>query len=253
MRTLAAIAKIVVYLFASLGLVLIQGTILFFTKGPISFIYPPIYHRQCCRIFGVKILTEGAIEREGQRVYLGNHLSYMDIPVMGSLLKGAFVAKKDILNWPFFGALGTLGQTVYISRAPQDAQRETAIMLEKMQQFPLIIFPEGTSTNGTSVLPFKSSFFEIFLNKNIKIQPFTITIAEINKQPVFDSNRDAYAWYGDMSLEPHLWAFAKSKGCVVKVTFQKPLLSHEFTDRKALCAAAYEGVVKGLDFQPTAA
>ena len=128
-------------------------------------------------------------------------------------------------------------------------------MLDRLQEgLPLIIFPEGTSSDGTKILPFKSSFFEIFLNRDVKIQPFTISVLEFDGKKASSADiRDQYAWYGDMTLEPHLWHFAKSRGAVVKVSFQEPVLSSSFQDRKQLSAACHSGVVKGLDLLEAAA
>lgn len=249
MRTVIGIYRILVFFLSGLFTIAYQSTVMLFTKGPFALIYPRAYHAFLTRLLGIKVIIEGEIETEGPVIYLGNHLSYLDIPVVGGYLTGSFVAKKDMENWPFFGILGSMQRTIYISRAPHDAAKESEVLLTRMNEgLPLIIFPEGTSSNGTKILPFKSSFFQIFLNKNIKIQPFTISLLQADeKSAVTDEVRDIYAWHGDMSLEPHLWNFVKGKGAIVKLTFQKSILSSSFNDRKTLCNAVYEGVVKGLD------
>lgn len=256
MRAVIAVFKLLAHGIVSLLLILIQGTILFFARGrPTTLWYPRLYHAQCCWIYGLKVVVEGQIEQGGSVVYIGNHLSYMDIPALGSILKGCFVAKKEIESWPIFGLLGSMGQTLYISRAPVDAAQATKMMSDHLDgPLPLIIFPEGTSTDGRYVFPFKSSSFEMYLNRNIKIQPFTIQILKIDEEsPDTQAKRDLYAWHGDMTLEPHLWAFAKSKGGVVKVKFHESLSTTSFNDRKSLCAASYDAVVKGLDLSHLAA
>ena len=255
MRSVIGAARLVIFVLSGLFTIAYQSTVLFFTKGRFAYIYPRAYHAFLCRMFGIKIITEGRIETEGQVVYVGNHISYLDIEVIGSLLTGSFVAKKEVESWPLLGIMGKMQRTLYISRSPKDAPRETKVMLDRLEEgLPLIIFPEGTSSNGTNVLPFKSSFFEIFLNRNIKIQPFTISVLEVDgKSAGNDGVRDQYAWHGDMTLEPHLWSFAKGKGAVIKVTFQEPVLSTSFDNRKALASACHEGVAKGLDLSPIAA
>lgn len=255
MRSVIGAARLFIFLLSAIVTIIYQSIVLLFTKGRFAYIYPRAYHAFLCQLFGIRIIVEGEIETEGQIVYAGNHISYLDIEVIGSVLTGSFVAKKEVESWPIFGILGKMQRTLYISRAPKDAPRETGVMLKRLEEnIPLIIFPEGTSSDGTNVLPFKTSFFEILLNKNIKIQPFTISAMEIDGMPVTSTAiRDQYSWYGDMTLEPHLWAFAKSRGAVIKVTLQKPILSSQFNDRKQLSAACHAGVVKGLDLSPAAA
>jgi 1-acyl-sn-glycerol-3-phosphate acyltransferase len=255
MRSVIGAARLLIFLLSAVFTLCYQSIVLFFTKGRFAYIYPRAFHAFLCRLFGIRIIVEGEIETEGRVVYIGNHISYLDIEMIGSILTGSFVAKKEVESWPLFGILGKMQRTLYISRSPQDAPRETKAMLERLEEnIPLIVFPEGTSSDGTNILPFKTSFFEIFLNKNIKIQPFTISILEVDGKPVDSPGvRDQYAWHGDMTLEPHLWAFAKGKGAVIKVVFQKPVLSNEFNDRKMLSAACHAGVVKGLDLSPAAA
>ena len=255
MRSVIGAARLLIFVLGGLFTLTYQSIVLLFTKGRFAYIYPKIFHKFLCRAFGIKIIVEGKIETEGQIVYVGNHISYLDIEVIGSLLTGSFVAKKEVESWPLFGILGKMQRTLYISRAPKDAQRETKVMLDRLEEgLPLIIFPEGTSSDGTSVLPFKSSFFEIFLNRNIKIQPFTISVLEVDGRKADSAAlRDQYAWYGDMTLEPHLWSFAKSKGAVIKVIFQEPVISSSYKNRKMLSQVCHDGVSKGLDLSSIAA
>ena len=143
-------------------------------------------------------------------------------------------------------------RTVFISRDPKDAAAATKLLEDRIAEgLPLVIFPEGTSSSGEEIFPFKSSFFEIFLNKNIRIQPFTISLLAADEKPAVDTTiRDIYAWYGDMPLGRHLWRVAKAKEFVVKVTFQEAIASSSYNNRKLLCSDVYEAVAKGLDLSP---
>lgn len=255
MRGIIGAGRLFVFLLSAIVTIVYQSILMLFTKGPVALLYPRAYHDFCRRLLGIKIIVEGEIERGQNVVYVGNHVSYLDVQVLGSLLNASFIAKKEVESWPLFGLLGKMGRTLYISRAPADAALATKMLGDRLAEgLPLIVFAEGTSTDGTKVLPFKSSFFEIFLNKEIKIQPFTISILEVNGRKADSAAvRDQYAWHGDMTLEPHLWNFASSKGAVVKVTFQEPLLSSSFQDRKMLSNACHDHVVKGLDLSSIAA
>ncbi len=255
MRNLIGAGRLIIFLLSVVVTLVYQSVLMLFTKGPLSLVYPRAYHEFCRKLLGIKVIVEGDIARGKNIVYVGNHISYLDIQVLGSLLYGSFIAKKEVESWPIFGIVGKMGRTLYISRNPADAASATKMIADRLEEgLPLIVFPEGTSSNGTKILPFKSSFFEIFLNKDIKIQPFTISVLEVNGESVNSpSVREEYAWYGDMTFTPHLWNFAKSKGAVIKVKFQEPVLSALFSDRKSLSAACHDGVVKGLDLSSIAA
>ncbi len=255
MRSLLGAFRLAVFLLTAMVTIIIQSVTLAFTKGPACLVYPRLYYGFLCKLFGLKVIVDGEIERGPNIVYAGNHLSYLDIEVLGSILTGSFVAKKDVESWPFFGLMAKMQRTAFISRNPNHAAKETDAIRERLQEgLPLIVFPEGTSSIGKEIYPFKTSFFQIFLNQNIKIQPFTLNILSVDgKTADSDEVRDLYAWHGDMTLLPHLWRFAKSKGAVVKVVFQKPIAAVCYQDRKELSAICHDAVVKGLDLSPSAA
>lgn len=255
MRELLGIFRLGVFLLTAMATIVIQSVTMLFTKGPACLVYPRFYYAFLCRLFGLKVIVDGEIETGPNIVYAGNHVSYLDIEVLGGILRGSFVAKKDVERWPFFGLMAKMQRTVFISRNPTHAAKETdAIRARLREGLPLIVFPEGTSSIGKEIYPFKTSFFQIFLNQNINIQPFTINILSVDgKTADSDSVRDLYAWHGDMTLLPHLWSFAKGKGAIVKVVFQKSIPANCYHDRKELSAICHDAVVKGLDLSPAAA
>jgi lyso-ornithine lipid O-acyltransferase len=252
MRSVLGAFKLGIYLLLTLICMPVQIALRVMCRGPIIYKFPKFYHGLCCRIFNIKVIIEGDIETGDHVVYAGNHLSYLDITVLGSVLPAAFIAKRDVASWPLFGILAKLQNTLFISRDPKDAEAVKKAFEKRLEcPLPLILFPEGTSSNGTKILPFKSSMFEIFLNKNIKIQPFTLSLLAVDgKSAADDTQRDLYAYYGDTVLAPHLWRFSKLKGVTLKVTFQKKLSTNSFNDRKSLCTTVHEGVMTGLDLSP---
>ena len=164
-------------------------------------------------------------------------MSWLDIPVIGSTVKASFVAKREVATWPVFGFLSKLQQTAFIDRSRNAALREKNSLknqLENGKRF--ILFPEGTSSNGQEVLPFKSSLLEVAkTNCPLSIQPFSLTIQTISNKPIVDSAQyDTYAWYGDMTLAPHLWNFAKSKGAHIHLDFLDMITTEGEMDRKEL-------------------
>ena len=169
-------------------------------------------------------------------------------------MKASFVAKSDVASWPLFGLLAKLQKTLFISRAPKDFKDVQSSIAQRLSRGDsLIIFPEGTSTNGQGVKPFKSSLFSLFTKTDdsqpsanatsdifdvsaVKIMPMTINVMRVEGLNVEDSPclRDFYAWYGDMTLLPHLWALAHIVNMDVQIVFHKCNHEKAANDRKAL-------------------
>lgn len=231
-----------------------QILLLAVTRGPASYMLPQIWHKAACAVMRIKVQVSGAPETGRQVFYVGNHLSYLDIPAIGSVIRGSFVAKNDVEGWPVFGFLSKLQQTAFISRSRADATREKDVLDRYVSEGKsLIFFPEGTSTDGRSVLPFKSSLFSIALRDQVRdrltVQPFTIALISADKRaPDTQAVRDMYAWHNNMDtpLHTHLWLFAKSRGAVLSVTFHPPVQAADHTDRKVLAKLCHDHVSKGL-------
>jgi 1-acyl-sn-glycerol-3-phosphate acyltransferase len=230
-----------------------QLVVISFTGGKAALFLPRMFHIVSSRFFGIRSVIHGKPIKDRQVLFVGNHLSYLDIPTMGCHFYGSFIAKSDVAGWFLFGLLAKLSRTLFISRNRSHAawtQEQFSRALHEGR--PLVLFAEGTSSNGAQVLPFKSSLFESVLKHegdHIVIQPFTLRIEEIDGHPVRnDADRDIYAWYGDMELEPHLWNFAKSRGVTISLTFHAPLNRENYESRKALSQACHDVVAGGLDF-----
>lgn len=253
MRTAVAAFKFLLFTLLCLVVAPIQIIVLFIHKGDGAYIVPWLWQKAVCSIFRIKVVVEGKPYTQSQTIYVSNHISYLDIPAVGSILRASFVAKKDVASWPVFGFLSKLQQTAFISRSREDAKKEKyALDTMLTDGKSLIIFPEGTSTDGREVLPFKSSLFSIAYREgldDIKIQPFTISMARVdNKDVTTQDIRDIYSWHLNMDtpLEKHLWTFAKSAGATIKVTFHPEIKASDFSDRKTLAKTSHKAVSNGL-------
>ncbi len=234
-----------------------QVFILCVTKGPLSRILPSLWMKSVVRIFNIRIRCLGETDLKHQTLYVCNHLSYLDIPVLGSLLPCSFVSKKDVASWPVFGFLANIGQTAYIGRKRQDLKTASNAVEHYIQDGQsLILFPEGTSTDGQDVLSFKSSLFSLLLkaddpSQNLLIQPVSLYISKSNNRPVStQADRDLYAWHRDMddSLPSHLWRFAQTNGSEVTIQFHPTVSPQDFDDRKELAKSCQKTVADGLAF-----
>lgn len=229
-----------------------QMFLMVFHRGPGAYVIPHLWQSFICKVFGLKVLVEGAPVRDRQMLYVCNHVSYLDIPVIGSVLKASFIAKKEVAGWPVFGLLSKLQQTAFISRSRNDAQREKNALFNMLGEGKsLILFPEGTSTDGRDVAPFKSSLFSMTLDDSrpgILIQPITLKIEQVDGQPAsIQAARDRYAWYGDMTMPPHLKDFSAARSAVIRLVFHDPVDPRSFADRKMLADYCRTKVRSGLD------
>lgn len=229
-----------------------QTIILPFYRGRASYWLPLFWQWGTCRIFGIKTILKGTPVKDRQTIYVANHLSYLDIPVLGSFVTGAYVARGDMSRWPLIGYMGKMQQTLYISRNRNDAAAGKEAVEQKLKEGAnLMIFAEGTSTDGSKVLPFKSSLFSLAIEsptgRPLTVQPVTLSLISVDGQPATTTAiRDLYAWHSDMTLPPHMWAVAKRKGAIVEVRFHPPREAASYTDRKALCNDCYTDVAGGL-------
>lgn len=253
MRTLIACNKLFFFALLCLIIIPIQTVWQLITRNSrLYFVIPKLFNRLTLFIFRIKVNMMGEKPEKDNVIFVGNHLSYIDIPVLGGHLLATFIAKADVRQWPIFGTLASISRTIYIERdrgaalkCIQDIQKSLK------EERSLILFPEGTSTQGTEVFPFKSSIFELFLHKDLKkkliIQPFTITITHINGHDILTSNdNDIYAWHSDMTLPPHLWTLAKSKGASIQVHLHKPHKASDFENRKEFSSRCHQDVQEGL-------
>lgn len=243
--------------FALLCVIAVPAQVLLMTfhKGRGAYVIPHLWHRGVCAVFGIRAEIQGTPVTDRQVLYLSNHLSYLDIPLLASVLcYQSFVAKSDVSGWPVFGYLSKLQQTVFIQRSRSAAAREIGTLDTVLHTGrSLTLFPEGTSTDGRNVIPFKSSLFAIPLQSglaDLMLQPVTISILSVDGQaPATHNLRDLYAWHRDMDtpLGAHLWRFAKTSGSRIRIVFHPPIRSGDFSDRKELAQTCFEAVCKGLD------
>ena len=210
--------------------------------------FPMHYHRLVLRILGVRLKIIGAPPQPGPTLVASNHVGWLDIVVLSAVAPISFVAKREVNGWPFFGALARLQRTVFVDR---DRRHATGNARDEMQERlmggdTLVLFPEGTSSDGSHILPFKSAFFGAAGLPGVVVQPVTVAYAGHRNLPMTRRLRPSYAWYGGMELPSHLWEALATGPIEVTVICHPPLALSGEADRKALARHAEELVRKGL-------
>jgi 1-acyl-sn-glycerol-3-phosphate acyltransferase len=212
--------------------------------------FPRFYHRCCCHILGIGVREIGRKVEARPVLFAANHVSYLDITVLGSLLDASFIAKTEIAGWPLFGWLARLQRSVFIDRrARSTARQRDSIAARLAADEALILFPEGTSGDGNRLLPFKSALFGVADHNTtgpVTVQPVSIAYTRLDGMPIGRVLRPFFAWYGSMSLAPHLWRMLGLGRLEVVVEFHPPTSLAACGSRKALARYCEERVAAGL-------
>jgi 1-acyl-sn-glycerol-3-phosphate acyltransferase len=209
---------------------------------------PMHYHRLVRRILGIRVEVSGTAPEQGPLLIASNHVSWLDIVVLSSVAPLSFVAKKEVGRWPFFGSLARLQRTVFVDRDRRHATGGSRNELRRRLDAGdiIVLFAEGTSGDGRSVLPFKSSFFGAADEPGVLVQPVTLAYRGHRNLPMTRRLLPAYAWYGDMDLAPHLLGALREGPIEVAVVCHPPLSLSGEMSRKALARHAEEEVRRGL-------
>jgi 1-acyl-sn-glycerol-3-phosphate acyltransferase len=197
---------------------------------------PVIFHKLLLWLLSINVEYDGNYKRAKDcNFFVSNHLSYLDIPILGSVFPLRFVAKSEVQFWPIFGFLSKLARTIFIKRKRSDS------VIQKNKIFDLLssgdkvcMFPEGTTSDGNRVLDFKSSSFSALENQKFLIQPIIISYSDLNGIPINRWLRPVIAWYGDMDLKPHLLKLVSLRSLKIKLIYINPVCSSRFASRKDL-------------------
>jgi lyso-ornithine lipid O-acyltransferase len=244
------LVRIAVYLAWTLAVMPVQGAGLLL-RAPWTKRLPRFYHRCCCHILGLRVCALGAPIRRRPALFVANHVSYIDIAVLGSLVEGSFVAKSEVAAWPLFGWLAKLQRSVFVDRRVRSTARQRdAIGARLAAGDALILFAEGTSSDGNRVLPFKSALLSAAAGDGalapVAVQPVSLAYTRLDGIPIGRHYRPFFAWYGAMELMPHLWRMLGLGTVEAVVEFHPPTALADCGTRKALAEYCYGRIAGGV-------
>jgi 1-acyl-sn-glycerol-3-phosphate acyltransferase len=212
-------------------------------RGNIAF--GRFYWRTVAWLMGLRIRVVGAPAKGPATLFVSNHSSWLDIVVLGSVLDACFVAKREVGEWPVINIVAKLGRTVFVSRSRTQTKGEAGLIRERLGQGDnIILFPEGTTSDGGRVLPFRSAFLSVADHARI-VQPVSVVFDRLGGLPACRRDRPLFAWYGDMEIGSHFWRLARRSNTRATVVLHAPLDPAHYQDRKALTAACAEVVGEG--------
>lgn len=201
--------------------------------------FAQIYWRGMARVLGLRLRVIGQLPAARPVLFVANHSSWVDIVALGAVLPACFVAKGDVASWPVISLVARLGRTIFVSRARESVGQEQRVLEHRLAAGDnILLFPEGTTSDGNRVLPFASAFFTLaFCPAHPLVQPVSIVYDELDGLPVGCCDRAEIAWYGDMDLAPHFFKLARRRSLRATIVLGAPVPPGAYKNRKTLSAA----------------
>jgi lyso-ornithine lipid O-acyltransferase len=213
------------------------------------------YYRVLCKLLRIRVRVKGMPVRDRAVLFVSNHVSWVDIVAIGSLAPIAFVAKSEVRRWPLIGITAEMQRTVFVDR---QRRHQTADAVNEMVKrlkggTPVVLFAEGTSSDGNRVLPFRSALLGAVKHMaahsetagDILIQPMAISYVSSHGIPLGRQHRPLVAWYGDLDFVPHIKDLIARGAVDAVVSYGEPVRVDAAVDRKAL-TRQLEGAVRGM-------
>lgn len=205
---------------------------------------PHYYHRFVCWLLGVRVHVSGEIRCDRPALLIANHISWLDIIVISTLAPLHFIAKREVAEWPFFGWLAKLQRTLFVDRERRTAVKATAHEIaERLKAGErMVLFAEGTSSDGNQILPFKSALIGAAAlaaeeeGEGAGVQTLALAYTRVHGLPMGRVARAYVAWYGDMDMISHVWGLLRQGPLDANVRISAPLRLENVRDRKKLAA-----------------
>lgn len=204
---------------------------------------PRLFHRMVAWLFGFRVKTIGEMVTDRPLLLVSNHVSWSDIVVLSSIAEVSFIAKSEVKDWPIFGTFAVLQRTVFVERERRGktAQQASEIATRMVSGDAMVLFPEGTTSDGNRLLPFKTALFgaaHAAIREagadHVWVQPVSIAYTGYHGMPMGRYGRPLASWPGDVALLPHLKGILKEGALDVEVRFGEPMKIDEATNRKLI-------------------
>lgn len=204
---------------------------------------PRFWHKATLRALGIRVHVHGKLDQSRPLMIAANHASWKDILVLGSLSDVTFIAKTEVASWPLFGALAKLQKTIFIAR---EEKRRTGDQVSEIAGRMadgeiVVLFPEGTTSDGNRVLNVKSSLFGAAAaalpedgEGGVHVQPVAIAYTRVQGMPMGRYHRPIAGWPGDTGLTESLLGVLRAGAIDVDVTFGESVKFSKGDSRKHL-------------------
>jgi 1-acyl-sn-glycerol-3-phosphate acyltransferase len=200
------------------------------------------------RILGIRVTTLGKASKLRPLMIVSNHASYLDVFIIGAQLPLSFTPKREIRRWPVIGFLCVLADCIFVERRPAHMEEAREEMGHRIREGRVLcLFPEGTTSDGKTLKPFKSGFLSLAQDFALPVQPASLAYTHIGAAPVRDDQRELVAWVGEeTTFFGHFAKLLMMPGIRASLQWHTPLNLADFDDRKALTKASQEVVQAGV-------
>ncbi|SER50617.1 lyso-ornithine lipid acyltransferase [Faunimonas pinastri] len=213
--------------------------------GRAAGMFTPLWHRLVIRLLGIRVNVVGRPADARPLLLLSNHTSWLDIIVLASVAPVSFIAKKEVASWPVFSWLAKLQRSIFVDRERRQATGESASEVAKRLEAGdiIVLFAEGTSSDGNRVLPFRSALVgaaqqAISTAGTATVQPVALVYTRWQGIPIGRQHRPHIAWYGGADLVPHLNRIMREGAIDVHVIFGPARRLGAGDNRKVITAEA---------------
>jgi 1-acyl-sn-glycerol-3-phosphate acyltransferase len=197
--------------------------------------------------WNMRVRTEGILAQRRPLMLVSNHFSYLDLLALGSVAPAAFIAKSEIASWPVLGLMCKAAGCLFIDRKTSRTLQNKKLLDAAVKFGDIIgLFPEGTTDDGTELLPFKTSLFSIAEHKDMEVQPVSIMYTALNGEAIDTQGRNLVGWYGGADFLPHVMRFLQQKSVDVTIVFHTHLNGKDFASRKELSQRCYHVIQVAL-------
>ncbi|WP_237152706.1 lysophospholipid acyltransferase family protein [Oryzibacter oryziterrae] len=210
-----------------------------------------LFHKGLLACLGIRVHMKGTVAADRPLLLASNHGSWVDILALSSLMPLAFIAKSDVAGWPIFGWLARLQRSVFVERdrRGKTGEQAAAIADRLLGGEVLVLFAEGTTSDGNCVLPFRSALFgaaraalEGTSHERVTVQPVAIAYTHLHGMPLGRIWRPLLAWIGGEDLMPHMGTILSEAAFDMTVRFGEPIIFERGGDRKRVAQAAEDAV-----------
>ncbi len=199
---------------------------------------PKLFHTILLKILGIRVTIYGQLKENVPLIVVSNHISWLDILVIGSSFPCYFIAKSDIARWPIFGFLAKLQNTIFVNRQARGTaigEQVNDIVNALKANKTIVLFPEGTTSDGNKVLKFKSALLAAAKPDNDfkpLVQPLSLHYQKTIGMPFTRRNRPFVAWYGDAELVPHVKTMLRYTPIDVEIKIGDSVSYDDFNSRQ---------------------
>jgi 1-acyl-sn-glycerol-3-phosphate acyltransferase len=206
-----------------------------------------LFARVTLMLLGIRVHVKHAEllhKKSAGDLIIVNHLSYVDVLAMSSIMPAVFITSVEMKHTLLLGAIAKFGGSIFVERRKASGLKQEIESIARVlsQGFSVVLFPEGTTSNGERVQPFKNSLFDSAIRAKSNIFPFCLRYTKVNNRHITIDNRDSVFYHGDMTFCRHLFRLLALRSVDMQVHPLETIRIPAHASRKSLALEAYNAI-----------